>query len=371
MRILTMITCFQTLLSTYNLSIYHLRKDKTIIKEILKLITLIIMILFSYLCLHNLLNKYTLILNVVVNLYILVSFMYMYLKKKTYITVLSVKKSIDMSNSGILFLNKDKEVMLINNKMKDILNDLKIETNYLENLKNKSFRKLEDNYLIKSLNDIWKLNIKNDLELTLTNITEIYKLRELEEEQNKMLEENNLKIINTINNIETLEKEKNILKIKNEYHDLLGHHLSLFISYLDQNKKDVKDINYLLDSICNNKHDNDINKLIKMYSIVGINIILNGRIPKEKYINNILFEIIRESITNAIIHADSKNINININECLDKIDMSIINDGKKPNIEIHENEGIRGMRRKLSNINGSLKIETADKFILKVTIKRS
>ena len=371
MKVLTMITCFLTLLSTYNLSIYHLRKDRSVIKEVLKLILLILMVFFSYLCLHNLLNKYTLVLNIIADIYILVSFIYMFLKKKTYITVLSVKKSIDMSNSGILFLNKDKEIMLINNKMNDILNDLKIETNYLENLKSKSFRKLEDNYLIKSLNDIWKLNIKNDLELTLTNITEIYKLRELEEKQNKMLEDNNLKIMDAINNIETLEKEKNILKLKNEYHDLLGHHLALFISYLDQNKKDVTDIDYLLDSICNSKNENDINKLIKMYSIVGINITLNGKIPKEKELNIILFEIIRESITNAIIHADSKNINININEYLDKIEMVIINDGKKPNMEIHENEGIKGMRRKLSSVNGSLEIRTTDKFILKVTIKRS
>ena len=48
--------------------------------------------------------------------------------------------------------------------------------------------------------------------------------------------------------------------------------------------------------------------------------------------------------------------------------MIITNDGKKPNHTIYENEGIKGMRRKLKEIGGILIIENEDNFILKIII---
>lgn len=44
--------------------------------------------------------------------------------------------------------------------------------------------------------------------------------------------------------------------------------------------------------------------------------------------------------------------------------MVITNDGNKPKSVIFENEGIKGMRKKLSNINGSLKVITDNNFKL-------
>ena len=48
--------------------------------------------------------------------------------------------------------------------------------------------------------------------------------------------------------------------------------------------------------------------------------------------------------------------------------MTITNDGNKPSHTIYENEGIKGMRRKLTLINGSLNILSDNCFILKVTV---
>ena len=107
-----------------------------------------------------------------------------------------------------------------------------------------------------------------------------------------------------------------------------------------------------------------------MYKVIGININLNGKLPEDEKVANIFFEIIRESITNAIIHADSKNIKVRITKYFDRIEMIITNDGKKPNNIINENEGIKGMRRKLNEIGGILIIETDDNFLLKVIINK-
>ena len=92
--------------------------------------------------------------------------------------------------------------------------------------------------------------------------------------------------------------------------------------------------------------------------------------PQKTKVSEVFFEIIREAVTNAIIHADSKNIKIVINNNIENIEMIITNDGKKPNNIINENEGIKGMRRKLNEIGGILIIETDDNFLLKVIINK-
>ena len=48
--------------------------------------------------------------------------------------------------------------------------------------------------------------------------------------------------------------------------------------------------------------------------------------------------------------------------------MIITNDGKKTNSIIYENDGIKGMRRKLTLINGSLNISTENYFVLKIIV---
>ena len=50
----------------------------------------------------------------------------------------------------------------------------------------------------------------------------------------KKLKENNKKILLSIDNIEELEKEKNLLKLKNKYHDILGQNLSILQQYLNR-----------------------------------------------------------------------------------------------------------------------------------------
>ena len=92
--------------------------------------------------------------------------------------------------------------------------------------------------------------------------------------------------------------------------------------------------------------------------------------PQKIKVSEVFFEIIREAVTNAIIHGDSKNIKIVINNNIENIEMIITNDGKKPNNIINENEGIKGMRRKLNEIGGILIIETDDNFLLKVIINK-
>lgn len=374
MRLLLMLTVVMTILQAFRMSIYYLRKDISSIRKIIETIVLIAMIILNYFNLkENNIFIHTLYIALLLSAYIFISFVYEKLFKNEYISVLSVKKGIDMSDAGIMFLDENKNIILINNIMSDILKKLNIKKDYIDDLIKKCIENIDNGYLLKCNDKAYLLKILNDKEISLIDITELYKLQEQEKLQNKEIKDNNQKILDAINNMEKIEKTKNLLKIKNEYHDIMGHRLALFTKYLEQNPKDVKNILFLLDSIdedFNPKLSSDykLNNLVNMYQVIGINIIVKGGFPPNEKVSNIFFEIIRESVTNAIIHADSKNIKVTITQYLDRIEMIITNDGKKPSHTIYENEGIKGMRRKLAIINGSLNISTDNYFSLKVIV---
>lgn len=372
MRLLIILTIIITILQAFKTSIYYLRKDISSFKKIIEYIILLVMIVLSYFNLKENVSLPIFYASLLLSIYILISFIYEKIYKNEYISILSVKKGIDMSDTGIMFLDND-NIVLMNSVMSETLKELNIKEDYINNLIKKCSENIDNNYLLMCNNKVYLLKVFNDKEVSLTDITELYRLQEQEKLQNKKIKENNEKLLETINNIEKIEKTKNLLKIKNEYHDIIGHRLALFTTYLEQKPSDIKNVLFLLDSIYEDfnselSSNDKLNNLIKMYHVIGINISVKGSLPLDKKVSNIFFEIIRESVTNAIIHADSKTIKVVINQYLDKIEMIITNDGKKPKKNIYENEGIKGMRRKLVSINGSLNISTEDCFTLKVIV---
>lgn len=347
------------------------KNNKKVIFEILLLLSSIIICYISLTIVENhKYNIYYFISALILIIIILGLFIYDIGINKDKITIFSVKNAIDLSTDGIMFIHKDK-IVLSNIVMDDILKRLKINNNFIEEIKKKSIKSINNLYIIKIDNKIWGINI-NENEIKASDITKEYKLQEELSERNREIEKNNKIILKTIKKVDEIEKEKNILKIKNNFHDILGHRLSLLKQYLNMDKVNNKDIKFLIDSLfedtTSNNYEKNLTELVDMYKLLGINIIVTGSLNFDIKIARVFFEIIREGITNAIIHANSKNIKIIINDSKNKKELIITNDGKRTNKTIYENEGIKGMRRKLKEINGILIIDNTKIFTLKVIV---
>ena len=310
-------------------------------------------------------------------LYEVISFIYMYFKyiKKEKINQFSIKKVIDSSDFGILVLKGNKSV-LINNTMYAILNKLNIKTNYIDNIIKQSEEQMEGNYVVK-VEEKYYLFIINQNEVIAFDITEEYCLKKELDEQNEKIKLNNKELVSSMENIENLEKEKNLLKIKNKYHDLLGQNLSVLQQYLNKeeiNQENFDEIKFMIKKMfidIEDTEDPNINlqNLIKIHQNNGTNIIIKGKLPENEKQAKVFFEIIREATTNAIKHAGSSKIFVEIKETLEETYMVITNDGKKPNEFITENEGIKGMRRKVEEIKGYFYVSTVPEFSVNVSIK--
>lgn len=312
-------------------------------------------------------------------IYEIISLIYMYFRyyKKETITDFSIKKVIDECEFGILVL-KGKRAKLINNKMYEILDKLNIKKDYITNIIKQSIDKIDKNYCVK-LENKYYVFVVNDNEIITFDITEVYELHQKLNEQNRKLEENNKKILLSIDNIEELEKEKNLLKLKNKYHDILGQNLSILQQYLNRkniSQENFEEIKFMIQKMFIDIEDTDdtntnLENLIKIHKKNGTDIIIDGKLPQNKETAKVFFEIIREATTNAIRHAGSSKVFVNIKETLEETYMIITNDGRKSNEFITENQGIKDMRRKVEKLGGMFYISTVPEFSVNISIKNN
>ncbi len=312
-------------------------------------------------------------------IYEIISLTYMYFKyyKKETMTDFSIKKVINECEFGILVL-KSKKAKLINNKMYEILDKLNIKKDYITNIISQSIDQLDKNYCVK-VEDKYYVFVINNNEIITFDITEEYKLHQKLNGQNKKLKENNKKILLSIDNIEELEKEKNLLKLKNKYHDILGQNLSILQQYLNKEnitQENFEEIKFMIQKMFIDIEDTDdtnanLENLIKIHKKNGTDIIIDGKLPQNKETAKVFFEIIREATTNAIRHAGSSKVFVNIKETLEETYMIITNDGRKSNEFITENQGIKDMRRKVEKLGGMFYISTVPEFSVNISIKNN
>lgn len=312
-------------------------------------------------------------------IYEIISLIYMYFRyyKKETITNFSIKKVIDECEVGILVL-KGKKAKLINNKMYEILDKLNIKKDYITNIIKQSVEQIDKNYCVK-VEDKYYVFMINNNEIITFDITEVYELHKKLNEQNRKLEENNKQILLSIDNIEELEREKNLLKLKNKYHDILGQNLSILQQYLNReniSQENFEEIKFMIQKMFIDIEDTDdtntnLENLIKIHKKNGTDIIIDGKLPQNKETAKVFFEIIREATTNAIRHAGSSKVFVKIKETLEETYMIITNDGRKPNEFITENQGIKDMRRKVEKLGGMFYVSTVPEFSVNISIKNN
>ena len=374
-KITTIIFVFAIILDVYRISIYYLIVKKSTTNLFVKFIFLLSAIVMCFRSLGYIHNSVINIPNFVISIIFIVIIIILSINdfaiKKREMTTLSIKKAIDLSKNGIMFISSDGKRILSNSIMDKLLKELNINNNIIDKIKSKSINNENNSYIIRSNKKVWNIIINNK-EIMANDVTDAFELQEKLLKNNADIKRNNDIIRKSINKIDEIEKESNILKIKNDFHDLLGHRLSLFSKYLEMNKVNINEVK----NIINNLFEEDENKkskdklitLFNLYKTLGININVIGALPLDDKVANIFYEIIREAVTNAIIHANSKNIKAVITENEYKKELVITNDGDKPKQVIYENEGIKGMRRKLKIIGGTLIIDTKQEFILKAIV---
>ena len=301
---------------------------------------------------------------------------WLYLKRNT-IDIKIIKNMVDGAAQGILVLKDKDKVMFQNSVMYWLLNSLDIHTDYVNMIKKASKKKIDRDYLLLIDGCAWLFGISADgNEITATDIDEEYKLQSKLEEQNALINKNNEELEWVIDNIEELDREENSQRIRNRFHDILGQNLSVLQAYLNQDIEDMdrfNEVKFMDKKMFTDLSDTDdaalnLENLVRINKNIGVDVEINGGLPEDNEKAKVLLEIIREAVTNAINHADSTRVMVDIENTADSTQMTITNNGRKPREIISENEGIKGMRRKVRTIDGSLTIKTIPEFAISVNV---
>lgn len=318
---------------------------------------------------------------------------------KKSVTRLSIKEAVDFFPGGILYANEKGRTLIANPTMNRLLSALNVNSASDALPLWETLMKLQDSYNIgvQALDDKLLIRLRNAgswlfskqtvlvhkkkyIQLLAIDITDEDVLTRKMEEANHALEEIGRELAASLNNIEQLEKEREILRMKTRVHDILGQRLSILSRLLESDTETidiVKNIKPLLTDLTRAITENAdasaqylLSSLNQSFALIRTAIHMKGALPPDQKAAMAFAEIIRECSTNAVRHADAKNVYIELTETADKYMLVAGNDGTPPSEPIIEGSGIAGMRRQVHALSGEFTVVPAPRFQINVYVPK-
>ena len=312
--------------------------------------------------------------------------------RKNMITYRSVREAVDYLTTGLCFSYDNGRVMLLNELMynlcfKIVGRDLQNANLFWEILKNGEI--LEGNERLTSGerpviklsdNTVWifqREKLNDFFQLTAVDTTELYSYGKELENSNKELKLLNKRLKKYGEDVDMLTRSRERLETKTKIHRQLGQTLMASRRYLTEKEiieppfEAWKQSIMLLSREAELKVDeNPMDVLVRFVESSGINVNMNGEFPKEGYILDVFYQAAAEALTNAVKHADAKNIYVDLEETEDECKVSFRNDGKIPRTVVTEGGGLSSLRRKIETAGGTMTVHYKQEYVLTVTMKK-
>lgn len=310
----------------------------------------------------------------------------------TTVSNFSIKEALDTLPSGVIFSINDK-IILINKSMTHLLKQINVpftiqlsvifdyltinNTSIVDVIPNENTLLLrlknEQSWLL--VQDRFDLNDKTVTQILVTNVSNAYHLSQAIIVSNNELEKTTESLLTTIKNLESIEKNKEIIRLKSRVHDIIGQRLSIIHRLLEDNssaitvthlKKMLKEIKRDLEQETNVSPLTILQDVIKSFSFIDVSIIIDGQLPSSVIIARCFVQVIREASTNAVRHVKARTIYVTISR---EKELRITNDGLPLEGDFIEGNGIKGMRNRVENIGGTLMITPTPTFMVSVLME--
>ncbi len=295
---------------------------------------------------------------------------------------LAIKHALDHTNDGVAFVNIFGRITYLNPILKWILQDLNISSyskaakiiDGIKSLSAENGRKISETSYIVYLNDTaYRFAFDQPLtQISCVNVTEEENLVKEYEKNQELLKEANNDLSEALNAIESVQKEKELLRIKGQLHDELAQHLSILHMFiLNDNSSDIRQIKEMLSSLeITPKDSNEENNLESLSSTLNsIDVSLNtvGEIPNNDHIKALVYKLAKEMSTNAIKHAKAREINISFTTKDKDFEIVASNAGVMPK-EIIFGNGLTTLKSEIDALGGTLDINCNNVFCLTVKL---
>ncbi len=314
-------------------------------------------------------------------------------RQKEELSTASIQEGLDNLPAGILFCGTDGYIYLENKKMLALMlrffgAELKNGNHLWEKLTSGELlvaqtQSIDEDVLVRTEHDAWrfakrKFRVKNTefIEIIAVDATESYVvLRKLELESDELAKET-VETAKLAETMETVQKEREYLRIRSEVHDILSQQLTA-MQRLSQGENVEKYNEFLTHSreaiaqIKEQRHKNAqlfFEEITLYYKNIGLEINLSPELPSESSVAFLMLTALREACTNAVRHAGATLVTVTVEEGPEGYRIAIKNNGERAKKGLVEGGGLFGIRTRVEDAGGTLKVEVIPEFSLIITI---
>ena len=307
-----------------------------------------------------------------------------------------IKKAIDSYPGGICFSALDGRVILVNEKMNQLILELtghtilnaKVAWEELANFANNGkAEKLNQSWLPKDPDNengsthqqlffrffdssVFELRFldSNTVQIEAAEITELYRISEELYENTIRLREMQKRQKALLDSIVEVNLNKEILAAKMHIHDELGHCLLATTKAMTEDSlaenadmlrkswnSTIRDFSNI--STVWTVPDSSLqSELMQVAELIGCKVIFSGKQPTQRKALQLLYAAIREALTNAVRHADATVLTVKIEQDEKSYHIEISDNGSVSVSSITEGNGLSALRQRLEQEGTSLKV---------------
>lgn len=342
--------------------------------------------------------------------------LFLYKKSRDMITTRSIKESIDLLPDGVCFSTDRGMPILMNSRMRQLCTEFTGEglmdtEKFWRDLRNGNVRKgirplkQREAAFIDTNGQVWdfrrsRLSYGGEkvTEISAVNITTQYHLHKELVARYERLNDVNSRLHYFSEEVEKVTREKEILAAKIKLHDEIGRSLLILRSYLTetseksaQTKTPEKSAQTETPGKCAQTEKRDRSRLLPLWQYIvtsmqegtilkeredsllllkkeaadfNVDIFLEGLLPANPSVRNVIFAAVRECAGNTAKHARGDRLFITIHDTEENTEVFITNNGNAPGGSIHETGGLKNLRKMVEERGGSMQIKSSPVFVL-------
>ena len=315
---------------------------------------------------------------------------------RNYLRENAIQESLDNLPSGIVFFDGNGMPKLMNRRMhqicmnlagRDIQNITELEEALSKPLKEQVF--FDDDLKVYGFSDgsVWKFSEKEIIttggdrfsQVLASEVSELYQSKVLLKRENQKLQEMSAAMKELSKNVVTLTREEETLSMKMRVHDNLGYSVLAAQRMLMRESEEDRDVFLsqwkqtldLLNKDNESVEDEQLHRQVQdRAKFLGVKIIYTGEKIWESHIFRLLDIILLETLSNCVRHAGASELYVKFGSAEHEWGVVITDNGQKPEKNIKEGGGLSGIRKKVEQCGGTLRICSDPIFSITVKIPK-
>jgi hypothetical protein len=207
-------------------------------------------------------------------------------------------------------------------------------------------------------------------EVLAADVTEEFELISDLEEKEERLRYRGTRLKALGEKIDALNIEKEILNSKIRLHDDWGRALLTAKAYMENPDDDTRreflsiwerNISYVEENVPSLAKD-AYDDIIRSAESLGLGIDIEGDLPEDYEMRNIVIQAMTVCLSNMVKHADGKRLSVRSEAADGRYTVELTNDGETPDEVIEEKGGLKNLRKKVEAQGWQMKVESSPRF---------